>query len=191
MVAHYHGQIWNGAEFARSLSVSEPTVRRYLDILTGVYVVRQLQPWYGNIGKRQVKAPKIYFRDSGLLHSLLALEDERSLMGHPRVGASWEGFALEQVLGLVRPTAAYYVGTYAGGEIDLLFESDGKRYGVECKFSECPRVESPARRLADALALEHLWVVCPCKHAYPVADRISVTNIEEFVPPGDSRQWGK
>jgi uncharacterized protein len=183
MLAHYHGQTWNASDISRSLGVSDKTVRSYLDILTQTYMIRQLQPWYENIGKRQVKAPKIYFRDSGLMHSLLSLDDENALMAHPRVGASWEGFALEQVLGLIRPSAAYYWAAYSGGEIDLLFETGGNRYGVEFKFSEAPTVEGAASRIADALGLKHLWIVCPCKHAYPVSERITVTSIEEFTPP--------
>ena len=144
-------------------------------------MIRQLQPWYENLGKRQVKAPKIFFRDSGLMHSLLLLDDEKTLMGHPRVGASWEGFALEQVLSMVRPPEAYYWATYSGGEIDLLFESGGKRYGVEFKFSEAPRIKATAcRRMAELLHLDHLWIVCPCKQSYPIDEGITVTNIESL-----------
>jgi len=144
-------------------------------------MIRQLQPWYENLGKRQVKAPKIFFRDSGLLHSLLLLEDEKTLMGHPRVGASWEGFALEQVLNMVRPPEAYYWATYSGGEIDLLFEAGGKRYGVEFKFSEAPRISASAcRSMAELLHLDHLWIVCPCKKSYLIAEGITVTNIESL-----------
>jgi len=182
MLAHYHGQTWNAADISRSLGVSDKTVRSYLDILTQTYMIRQVQPWYENLGKRQVKAPKIYFRDSGLMHSLLSLEDEAALMGHPRVGASWEGFALEQVLGLAQPSEVYYWATYSGGEIDLLFESAGRRYGVECKFSEAPSVRRAARHMAETLGLHHLWIVCPCKRAYPVDERITVTSIEALAP---------
>jgi len=184
MLAHYHGQTWNASDISRSLGVSDKTVRSYLDILTQTYMIRQLQPWYENLGKRQVKAPKIYFRDSGLMHSLLSLEDASALMGHPRVGASWEGFALEQVLGLVRPATAYYWATYSGGEIDLLFESGGKRYGVECKFAEAPSVTTTTRHLVEVLGLHHLWIVCPCKQAYPLDKRITVTSLEALAQHG-------
>jgi predicted AAA+ superfamily ATPase len=121
MLAHYHGQTWNASELARSMGLSDKTIRSYLDILTGTFMVRQLQPWFENLGKRQVKSPKVYFRDSGLLHSLLGITDETSLLGHPKSGASWEGYALEQVLQALRPAQAYFWGTYSGPELDLLF----------------------------------------------------------------------
>ena len=122
MVAHFHGQLWNAAEFARSLGSSEGTARRYLDLLNGTYVIRQLQPWYGNIRKRQVKSPKLYIRDSGLLHALLSIESLPGLQRHPKYGASWEGFALEQVLEAIKPQEAYFWATHAGAELDLLID---------------------------------------------------------------------
>jgi len=131
MVAHYHGQTWNGAELARALSVNESTVRRYLALMTGVFMVRQLPPWFENSGKRQVKAPKIYVRDSGLLHALLGVTNARDLEHHPKVGASWEGYAIEEVLKALRPDDAYYWATYNDAEIDLLLFKDSKRIGVE------------------------------------------------------------
>jgi uncharacterized protein len=139
MLAHYHGQIWNANELGRSLSLSDKTVRAYLDILTGALMVRQLQPWHENISKRQVKAPKIYLRDAGLLHALLTLSDLNSLLAHPSVGASWEGFVLEQVLQLIRPAEAYFWSVHSGAEVDLFFLYQGRRYGVEVKFSEAPQ----------------------------------------------------
>ena len=181
MLAHYHGQTWNASVIARSLGVSDKTVRHYLDILTQTYMIRQLQPWIENIGKRQVKAPKIYFRDTGILHSLLSLDDSRTIMGHPKVGASWEGFALEQVLSSLRPPEAYFWATYSGGEIDMIFESKGKRYGVECKFSETPKISTMLKNNAEALNLDHLWIVCPCHKPYAINDQISVTNIEKIA----------
>ena len=122
MLAHYHGQTWNAAEIGRSMGLSDKTVRSYLDILTGTFMIRQLQPWFENLGKRQVKSPKIYFRDTGLLHSLLDIPDRHILLGHPKVGASWEGFAIEQALQILHPNAAYFWGTHAGAEIDLVFQ---------------------------------------------------------------------
>ncbi len=142
MLAHYHGQVWNAADPARSLGVSEPTVRRYLDWLTHTYMVRQLQPWHENIGKRQVKAPKIYFRDSGLLHALMGVVDLPTLLAHPRSGASWEGFALEQVLRLKRPDEAHFWATHAGAELDLLMTKDGRRVGVSAWNSSAPTPRS-------------------------------------------------
>ncbi len=138
MLAHMHGQVWNAADPARSLGVSDTTVRRYLDFLTQGFMVRQLQPWYQNLGKRQVKAPKIYFRDSGLLHALLGVESFPELLRHPRSGASWEGFALEQVLRLAQPNEAYFRATHGGAELDLLMFRYGKRIGVEFKRADAP-----------------------------------------------------
>ncbi len=181
MLAHYHGQIWNASELARSMGLSDKTVRTYLDILTGTFVVRQLQPWHENIGKRQVKAPKIYLRDSGLLHGLLGLPDWHSLMGYPRLGASWEGFVLEQVLRIVTPTEAYFWATHGGAEVDLFFLHHGRRYGVEVKFSEAPKVGRSQHTAVDSLSLDRLWIVYPGQQAYPVADKITVWPLKELA----------
>lgn len=174
MLAHLHGQTWNASELGRSMGLTDKTVRSYLDILTGTYMVRQLQPWHENIGKRQVKAPKIFLRDSGLLHSLLNINDRLTLLGHPHLGASWEGFALEQVLSLVRPEQAWFWATHAGAELDLLIFSGGKRYGVECKFNEAPKVSKSMHSALADLDLTHLWVVYPGPHSYPVHEKITV-----------------
>lgn len=174
MLAHYHGQTWNAAELARSMGFSDKTVRSYLDILTSTFMVRQLQPWYENISKRQVKAPKVYFRDTGLLHSLLDIRDQHTLLGNPKVGASWEGFALEQILQALRPSQAYYWATYGGAELDLVFLHSGKRYGVEVKFNEAPRLMPSMRTALQTLDLEHLWVLYPGQHEYLVSERITV-----------------
>ena len=180
MLAHWHGQIWNASEFGRSMGLTDKTVRSYLDILTGTYVVRQLQPWYENLKKRQVKSPKVYLCDSGLLHRLLEINSERSLLGHPRLGASWEGFALEQVLQQVRPAEAYFWATHGGAELDLLFFARGKRFGVEFKFSDSPRItRSQHIALAD-LSLSHVWVVHPGHNAYPVHEQITVLPLQEI-----------
>ena len=173
MLAHYHGQTWNSSELARSMGVSDKTVRTWLDILTGTFMVRQLPPWFENLAKRQVKAPKVYLRDSGLLHSLLNLPDRHALLGHPRVGASWEGFALEQILRALRPTEAYYWATHNGAELDLLFTHRGRRYGVECKFNEAPAATRSMRIAIDDLGLSHLWIVYPGTQAFPLGARLS------------------
>lgn len=173
MLAHYHGQTWNASELARAMGLADKTVRAYLDILTGTFMVRQLQPWYANIGKRQVKSPKIYLCDSGLLHSLLDLPDQHSLLAHPRVGASWEGFALEQVLLAVSPSQAYFWATHSGAELDLFFTRRGRRFGVEAKFNEAPSVTPSMRSAVTDLDLDHLWIVHPGPHSYPVSNTIS------------------
>jgi hypothetical protein len=180
MLAHYHGQTWNASEIGRAMGLSDTTVRSYLDILTGTFMVRQLQPWHANVAKRQVKAPKVYLRDSGLLHSLLDLPDRHALLGHPRAGASWEGFALEQVLAVVLPSSAYFWGTHAGAELDLLFFHRGRAYGIELKFSEAPRITASMRVAREDLELEHLWVVHPGPHSYPVEDDITAIAIRDI-----------
>ncbi|MCC6146469.1 MAG: ATP-binding protein [Anaerolineaceae bacterium] len=173
MLAHYHGQTWNAAEIGRSMGLSDKTVRSYLDILTGTFMIRQLQPWFENLGKRQVKSPKIYFRDTGLLHSLLDIPDRHILLGHPKVGASWEGFAIEQALQILRPTAAYFWGTHAGAEIDLVFQNKGRRYGLEVKFNEAPALTPSMRIAVSELNLERLWIVYPGNEVYPVTEKIT------------------
>ncbi|SPD76518.1 conserved hypothetical protein [uncultured Desulfobacterium sp.] len=174
MLAHYHGQTWNSSELARSMGLSDKTVRLYLDILTGTFMVRQLQPWHENIRKRQVKAPKIYLRDSGLLHSLLSINDSTSLFAHPKVGASWEGFALEQFLQVMPIAESYFWATYGGAEIDLFFLHHGKRYGVEIKFSEAPNITRSMRIALQDLRLDQLWLIYPGQHEYPVHEKIMV-----------------
>ncbi len=187
MLAHYHGQIWNASELARSMGVSDKTIRSYLDILTGTYMIRQLQPWHENIGKRQVKAPKIYFRDSGLLHSLLSLFDMHTLLGHPRVGASWEGFALEQFLHIAKPPEAYFWSTHSGAEIDLFFQYRGRRYAVEFKFSEVPKITKSMSMALNDLQLDHLWIIYPGKYSYPIDDKITICPLIEA--PGLSEHF--
>jgi len=181
MLAHYHAQTWNASEFARSLGVSDKTIRSYLDVLTGTFMIRQLQPWFENIGKRQVKTPKIYFRDSGLLHSLLGIQTWHDLFGHPKVGASWEGFALEQVLQAAQPTQAYFWGVHSGGELDLLFMQGGKKYGVEVKFSEAPQATASMRTALETLNLAHLWIIHPGEHSYPIAEDITALPLKSLA----------
>jgi predicted AAA+ superfamily ATPase len=181
MLAGTHGQLWNAADPARSLGVSETTVRRYLDWLTQGLMVRQLQPWHENLNKRQVKAPKIYFRDSGLLHALLGAATHAELLRHPRSGASWEGFALEQVLRLAEPAEAYFWATHAGAELDLLMFRYGKRIGVEFKRADAPRL-TPSMRIALAdLSLDALYVVYPGNRRYRLAERIEAVPLADFV----------
>jgi predicted AAA+ superfamily ATPase len=178
MLAHYHGQTWNAAEIGRSLGESHPTVKRHLDILTGALMLRQLQPWHANLGKRQVKSPKVYVRDAGLLHSLLGVPSFRFLQGHPKVGASWEGFVVEEVLSLVGERNAYFWGTQSGAELDLLFFADGARYGVEVKYGDAPRITKSMRIALNDLELQHLFVVYPGSETYKLDRRITVLPLE-------------
>lgn len=177
MLAHTHGQIWNASSLGRSLGLNDKTVRSYLDILSGTFMVRQLQPWHVNLKKRQVKAPKIYLRDSGLLHALLGLESRHQLLGHPVLGSSWEGFALEQVLVLLRPKEAYFWATHSGAELDLFFVAGGKNYGIEFKFSDAPQMTRSMHSAMTDLDLAHLWIIYPGEHSFPVQERVSVVPL--------------
>jgi predicted AAA+ superfamily ATPase len=193
MLSHYHGQTWNASELARSMGLSDKTVRSYLDILTGTYMVRQLQPWHENVGKRQVRAPKIYLRDSGILHALMNLGGDLALQAHPRVGASWEGFALEMVLRTLRPAEAYFWGTHSGAELDLLLTHRGRRFGFEFKYSEAPRVTRSAHTAISDLQLDHAWVVHPGEHLFPIEKKITampLTQISE-LPSAIARRAGR
>jgi uncharacterized protein len=181
MVAHFHGQIWSGSELARALNVSEPTVRRYLDLMADVFMLRQLPPWYENLGKRQVKAPKVYVRDTGLLHALLGIANQRDLEYHPKVGASWEGYAVEEVLKSFRPDEVYYWATHNGAELDLLLFKNGRRIGIECKRADAP-VLTPSMRIALAdLKLDRLYVLYPGERTYSLAKMVEVVPLAKFV----------
>jgi uncharacterized protein len=183
MVAHYHGQVWSNADPARALRVSEPTVRSYLDRLTDALVLRQLQPWHANLRKRQVKSPKVYVRDSGLLHELLGIEDQEGLLHHPKLGASWEGFALEQVLATESYSEVSFWATHQGAEIDLLLHRRGKLYGVEFKRVDAPRM-TPSIRIALAdLGLERVAVVYPGPKRYALTDRVEAVPLSELSTP--------
>jgi predicted AAA+ superfamily ATPase len=181
MIAHYHGQTWNSAELARALMVNESTVRRYLDLMADVFMVRQLPPWFENLGKRQVRAPKVYVRDSGLLHALLGITNQRDLEFHPKVGASWEGYAVEEVLKSFRPDEAYYWATHNGAELDLLLFKDGRRIGVECKRADAP-VLTPSMKIAlKDLKLDQLYVLYPGDRTYSLAKEVKVMPLAKFV----------
>ena len=184
MVAHYHGQIWNAAPLAQSLGVSQTTIRRYLDVLTVTYMVRQLQPWHQNLGKRQVKAPKIYFRDTGLLHALVGVKSLPELLAHPFCGASWEGFALEQVLRIARPDEAYFWATHQGAELDLLMFRGQQRIGVEFKRADAPKVTQSMRIAMHDLKLDALYVVYPGLHRYPMGEGVEAVPLWAVLPGG-------
>jgi len=184
MLAHYHGQTWNAAELSRALAVNESTVRRYLDLMTGVFMIRQLPPWIENFGKRQVKAPKVYVRDSGLLHALLGIPTQRELEHHPKVGASWEGYAVEEVLKALRPDDAYCWATHNGAEIDLVLFKNGRRIGVECKRADAPTL-TPSMRIALAdLKLDELHVVYPGDKRYNLTNKVEVVPLAQMVNAG-------
>lgn len=181
MISHYHGQVLNLAELARSLGSSEPMARRYLDILSGTYMVRQLPPWFENLKKRQVKAPKVYIRDSGVCHALLSIPNAHDLQAHPKLGASWEGFCLEQILDLTGDREAYFWATHAGAELDLFLFHKGKRIGVEFKYSESPSITKSMRVALSDLALEHLYVVHPGPHRFPLDENITALPLQDLL----------
>jgi predicted AAA+ superfamily ATPase len=183
MLAHWHGGIWKAAEPARSLGVSEPTVRRHLDFLTGAFMVRQLQPWHENLSKRQVKAPKVYVRDSGLLHHLLGVRSDRELLSHPKCGSSWEGYAIEETLKAVRPDQAYFWATHQGAELDLLLFTGGRRIGLEVKRADAPAATASMRIALTDLGLDHLFVIYPGTRRYELAHRITVLPVTVLAQP--------
>lgn len=180
MLAHYHAQTWNGAELARALGVSQPTTRRYVDALTDALVVRQLQPWYANVGKRVVRSPKVYVRDSGTLHTLLGIESLDGLLSHPKVGASWEGLVVEQIAMLLGDTPLHFWGTHTGAELDLLFTRDGRHIGVEIKRTAAPRASPSMRNAIADLDLDQLFVVYPGPVRYAIAPRIEALPVGEL-----------
>lgn len=184
MVAHYHGQTWNAAEPARALGVSQSTCRRYLDLLTDALMVRQLQPWHTNLGKRQVKSPKVYVRDSGLLHQLLGIASETALQSHPKLGASWEGFVIEQILASEPHDDAWFWATHQGAEVDLILRRGDRLLGVECKHADAPRLTPSIRIALQDLELERVAVVYPGAKRYPLGDRVEAVPLHTLADPG-------
>lgn len=183
MVAHYHGQTWNGAEFARGLGVSESTVRHYLDVLVGMLVLRRLEPWFTNIGKRVVKSPKVYVADTGLLHRLLQLGSRDDLLGHPKVGASWEGLAIEQItrrLGAL-PDEVWFWGLHSGAELDLLVQRRTRRLGFEMKLTDAPRITPSVRATLATLDLERIDIVHAGAHTFALDDRVRALSLQRVL----------
>lgn len=177
MLAHYSGQVLNASEIGRSLGEAHTTVKRHLDLLCGALVVRQLQPWFENVGKRQVKAPKVYVRDSGILHSLLGVPSHGVLQGHPKVGASWEGFVIEEAVRIAGERHAYYWATQAGAEMDLLLMLRGKRYGVEVKYADAPRLSRSMTMALSDLRLDRMWIVYPGDQRYRLNERVEAISL--------------
>jgi len=175
MVAHYHGGLWNAAEPARALGVCQKTVRRYLDLLTDALVVRQLQPYHANVGKRQIKSPKVFVRDSGILHQLLGCSTMKGLLGHPKVGASWEGFVIEQILQTERHDEAFFWATHQGAEIDLVLRRGDELIGVECKRADAPRMTPSIRHAIEDVGLSRVAVIYPGEKPYPLGERVEAT----------------
>ena len=181
MLAHMHAELWNGSAIGRSLGINDKTARNHLDLLVGAYMVRILPPWFENMKKRQVKSPKVYLRDSGLLHSLLGIVDREQLLGHPKVGSSWEGFVLEHVLDRLGARDAYFWATHQGAELDLLVFHRGRRLGFEVKLSDAPNLTRSMRIAVDDLGLDSLWVVHPGKDSWPMSDRIEAVAFPDLL----------
>ncbi len=182
MLAYYHGQIFSASEIGRSLSISDPTAKRYLDVLSGTFLIRQVQPWFYNTQKRLVKRSKVYFRDSGLFHTLLSLKDRDDVLGHPQLGASWEGFALEQAiqhLGL-REQDVFFWAVHTGAELDLVFQHKGKLWGIEAKYGDAPTMTRSMHAGLEELSLAHLWVVYPGLKPYDLNKQASVVPIQQL-----------
>ncbi len=180
MLAHYHAQTWNATEIAGSLGVTPPTCRRYLDALSGAFLVRQLQPWHENLGKRQVKALKIYFRDSGLFHCLSGIRTQADLLTNPKLGASWEGYVVEALIRKEAPDEVYFWGTHSGAELDLLFIKDGRRRGVEIKRADAPKLTASMKTAMQDLKLDQLAVLYPGTQTYSLADRVVVMPVSSL-----------
>ncbi len=180
MLAHCHGQTWNAAELGRSLDATAKTVNHYRDLLAGTFMVRVLPPWFENLGKRLVKSPKVYLRDSGILHFLLGLETRRDLVAHPRYAASWEGFALEQTLAAHGQHEAYFYATQRGAELDLLLLRRGRRWGFEFKCTDAPRTTRSMHVATSDLGLTHLWVLYPGEREHPLADGITALPLSRM-----------
>lgn len=181
MLAHYHGNIMNYSEFARSLGVTDKTVKSYLDVLDGAFMARTLKPWHANIQKRQVKAPKVYIKDSGILHTLLGIQTEE-VMSHPKVGASWEGFAIEEVIHKMKadPEDCYYWRTHAGAELDLLICQGSKKYGFEFKYTDRPQTSKSMHSAIEDLALDSLTLIIPGKDSFKIHENINAIGLEGF-----------
>jgi predicted AAA+ superfamily ATPase len=182
MLAHYHGQIFNASEIGKSLAVSDHTAQRYLDLLSATFMVRQLRSWNYNTKKRIIKRPKIYFRDTGILHALFDLPEKKDVLSHPKLGASWEGFALEETIKALRlkENEIFFWGVHASAEIDLVFQKNGRLYGIEVKYAQAPGFTSSMRMASEELALKHLWVVYPGSEAYALNKNMTVIPLTEL-----------
>jgi len=181
MMAHYHGQTWNASELGRSMDVSVTAVNHYRDLLAGAFMLRILPPWFENLGKRLVKSPKVYLRDSGILHFLLGLEHPWELPMHPRYGASWEGFALEQTLLAHGSREAYFYATRRGAELDLMLLRKGRRWGFEFKCTDAPRTTKSMHVVIEDLGLAHLWILYPGNQEYPLTDTITALPLKQVL----------
>jgi len=185
MIGHYHGQILNYSELGRNFGISDMTARKYIELLEGTFMLRLLQPWHVNIGKRLVKRPKLYFVDSGIFHSLISVGRREELLTHPKLGASWEGFALECIIRSLgkRNEEFFFWSTHSGPEVDLFWQHQGKNWAAEFKYMDAPQKTRTMRVAMESLGLAHLWVVYPGSRKYRIADRITVLPLSGMSDP--------
>jgi predicted AAA+ superfamily ATPase len=181
MLAHMHAELWNGSAIGRSLGINDKTARHHLDLLVGAFMVRALPPWFENLKKRQVKSPKVFLRDSGLLHSLLGIVDRDQLLGHPKLGSSWEGFVIEHILDRLGSRDAYFWATHQGAELDLLVFHRGRRIGFEVKFSDAPKITRSMRTALNDLKLDQLWVIHPGDASWNMTESIEAVAFSELL----------
>ncbi len=181
MLANSHGQIWNASPIAKSLGITEPTVRKYLDIFTGIFMVRQLHPWYVNIKKRQVKSPKVYIRDTGILNSFLELKTEAEILRHQKCGSSWEVFVIEQLIRILEIDHPYFWATHQGAEIDLVFNHGGYMYGVEIKRADAPTMTPSMKNALEDLKLERIIVIYPGKRRYSIHKQVDAVPFDAIL----------
>ncbi len=181
MISHYHGQMLNYSELGRSFGISDVTIRKYVDILEGTFMVRVLQPWHTNVKKRLVKRPKIYLRDSGIFHTLMSIATQEQLMTHPKLGASWEGFAMECTIGMLRNLIpeAYFWRTHGGAEVDLFWRHGGRSWAIEFKYVDAPRKTRSMQIAVQDLELEHLWIIYPGSETYALGGKITALPLVE------------
>ncbi len=182
MLVHYHGQVLNYSELGRSMMLSDNTIKKYIEILAGTFMIRLLYPWFENIGKRQVKAPKIYIRDTGIFNFLVGMSTYDAMMSHPKLGALWEGFALEEIISVLgcAQEEVFFWATHADAELDLFVVKDGKRLGFECKYSDAPKTTKSMHSAVETLHLDHLYVIYPGKQQYGLTEKITVFGLEVF-----------
>jgi predicted AAA+ superfamily ATPase len=182
MLSHYHAQIINFSELGRSFGVSDMTIRKYIDILEGTFMIRLLHPWYPNIKKRLIKRPKLYIRDSGIFHTLMTIDTLDQLYAHPKLGASWEGFSLEYTCQAIGKDDQdfYFWKTHIGAEVDLFWQANGKNWAIEFKYMDAPRITKSMRSALADLELEHLWVVYPGNESYRLDANISVLPLSDI-----------
>jgi len=179
MLSHYHGQVINYSEFGRSFGISDVTVRKYMDILEGTFMLRILQPWHVNLGKRLVKRPKIYIKDSGIFHTLTNIDNYKQLVSHPKLGASFEGFALECLCRQIdkNDNDLYFYSVHSGSELDLFWQAKGKNWGAEFKYTDAPKLTQSMKTVQEDLELSHLWVVYPGKMTYRITETITALSL--------------